>query len=92
MKIDVTFEVFLHEFTRYDMDDSFSFQGLRALFEYLDEFEDNDDTTLDAMVIGLGYDEWLSVEQYREAYGPDADPEDYSIATLENGSFITISH
>lgn len=52
MYINVNFSLFTDAFTRMNRKENFSYDGLRALFDYLESLED-DDNKIELDVIGL---------------------------------------
>lgn len=53
--------------------DNFSYKGLQALFEYLEEYEDDIGEEIDFDVIGLccEFQEYENLDEFREAYGEE---------------------
>ena len=71
---------------------SFSYQGLRALFEYLEDLEDSTGEEIEFDIIALCCDftEYESVEEYARDYSDDL--EDNLATTSESGSLIVYAH
>ena len=73
---------------------SFTYDGLRALFEYLEELEDSTGIEEELDVIDLcgAYNEYESVEDYHREYSTEHDIEDHLVTTSDSGSLITHVH
>ena len=71
---------------------NFSYQGLRALFEYLEELEESTGEEIEFDIIALCCDftEYESVEEYARDYSDDL--EDNLATTSESGSLIVYAH
>ena len=72
---------------------SFSYQGLRALFEYLEDSEESTGEEIEFDVIALCCDfiEYESAEEYHKDYSEHA-IEDYLATTSDSGSLIFHAH
>ena len=70
MKQTVNFYDFDRAFELADRLDNFSYEGRRALFDYLEQYEEDCDTELELDVIGLCCDftEYESLAEYNDAY------------------------
>ena len=71
---------------------SFSYQGLRALFEYLEDLEDSTGEEIEFDIIALCCDftEYESAEEYERDYSDDL--EDNLATTSDSGSLIVYAH
>jgi hypothetical protein len=71
---------------------SFTYEGLRALFEYIEEIEDthNEEMELDVIALCCDFIEYESAEEYASEYSDDL--EDYLAATSDSGSLIVYAH
>jgi hypothetical protein len=71
---------------------NFSYQGLRALFEYLEELEESTGEEIEFDIIALCCDfiEYESVEEYERDYNDDI--EDNLATTSDSGSLIVYAH
>ena len=71
---------------------SFTYEGLRALFEYLEELEDSNGTELELDVIALcgDYIEYASAEEYAKDYSDDL--EDWYVFETDAGGYIVAAH
>ena len=69
MKQTVNMYDFERAFKNFDRD-NFSYEGLKALFEYLEEYEDSTGEELELDVIGLccEYAEYDSLKEYNDDY------------------------
>ena len=72
---------------------NFSYQGLRALFEYLEDSEESTGEEIEFDVIALCCDfiEYESAEEYHKDYSEHA-IEDYLATTSDSGSLIFSAH
>ena len=70
MKQTVNFYDFDRAFELADRLDNFSYDGRRALFDYLEQYEDDCDIELELDVIGLCCDftEFENLAEYNDAY------------------------
>ena len=70
MKQTVNMYDFERAFKNFDRD-NFSYEGLKALFEYLEEYEDSTGEELELDVIGLccEYAEYDSLKEFNNDYG-----------------------
>ena len=71
---------------------SFTYDGLRALFEYLEELEDSngEEIELDVIALCCDFTEYESVEEYARDYNDDL--EDNLATTSDSGSLIVYAH
>ena len=90
MKQNVNFYAFQDAFTQCGRGNNFSYDGLKALFEYLEEVEEStgDEIELDVIALCCEYSE-LTDSEFRESY-PDREPSecDHLIAELDNGNWL----
>jgi hypothetical protein len=79
MKQTINFNQFCTAFRDMNRDNSFSYEGKRALFDYLEQYEEDTDTEVDLDVIALccEYTEYEDVEDYLKDY--------YGYSTVEEG-------
>ena len=76
--------------------DTFSYEGLRALFEYLEALEDDtgEEIELDVIAICCDFTEYGSLQEFQECYGAEDYPDLESIADatqfieIDDDSFI----
>ncbi|MDB9980552.1 hypothetical protein OAD61_00420 [bacterium] len=77
---------------------SFSYDGLRALFDYLEQLEQDigEPIELDVISISCDWTEWESLAEYQESYDYPTmeDIEDNTVVIYIDGtdSFITLAH
>lgn len=78
MKQTINFNQFHDEFNSI-RPDNFSYDGLRALFDYIEEYEESCDQEVELDVIALccEYTEYEDIQEYINAYDPDVKREDY---------------
>ena len=80
---------FIDAFRAHGRKDQFSYDGLLALFEYLEEMEDGmgEDMELDVIALCCDFSEFSSAKEAAEEHGweadPDADEEENRDAALE---------
>jgi hypothetical protein len=79
--------------------DSFSRGGLRALYDYLEQLEEDRGEPIELDVISLWCDwtEWESLAEYQECYGADVTMEDIEYVTEViyidgTDAFIALDH
>jgi len=76
MKEYVTESTFIDAFKQSDTrKNQFSYEGLKALFEYLEEYEDSTGEELEFDMIGIccEYTEYDSLKQYNDEYGNECE-------------------
>lgn len=69
----INFSDFCDEFRDFDRQDSFSYEAKKALFNYLDDFEEN--LELDILALCCDFTE-LSYSEIVQEYSLDIDPEE----------------
>lgn len=91
----IAFYDFLEEFKKFGREGQFSYQGLKALFEYLEELSEDLGQPIELDVIGLcsEFSEYSSIEEFNEDYALDLedieDIEDYTtVIPIDKKSFI----
>lgn len=72
MKQTVNFNEFCHAFHAYDRYDQFGYAALRALFDYLEEFEESTGQEMELDVIALCCD-WTAYSSAVEAFQETGD-------------------
>tara|TARA_R100000808_G_scaffold516_1_gene2756 strand:+ start:1751 stop:2047 length:297 start_codon:yes stop_codon:yes gene_type:complete len=74
MKQSVSMYDFERAFKRYERE-NFSYDGLKALFEYLEEFEagTGEEIELDVIALCCEYAEYDSLNEYNDDYGTEYD-------------------
>ena len=78
---------------------NFSYEGLKALFEYLEEYEDDtgEELELDVIALCCEYMEYDSLKEYNEDYGTeygeiDDIQDDTTLIKIDDNSFIIQQH
>jgi len=94
MKQSVNIYDFERAFKRCERD-NFSYDGLKALFEYLEEYEDStgEEVELDVIALCCEYAEYDSLSEYNDDYGTkyseiDAIQNDTTLIKIDDNSFI----
>jgi len=79
MKQNITFCNFCDAFPE-SRETNFSYEGKKALFEYLENYEEDTDTQIDLDIIALccEYCEYNDVDDYLSNYDSDIDKEEYT--------------
>jgi len=74
----VTFNDFLDEFKNFNREDQFSYEGKKALFEYLNELSEDlsEPIELDIIAICSEFTEYDNLEQFNKEYGYSIDDVD----------------
>lgn len=87
---EVNFTDFDLAFKNMGRDNSFSYAGKRALFDYLEDFEAGTGEKLELDVIGLccDYSEITEEDEDYEGYLEGGDREEFVVAVLENGLLV----
>jgi len=67
----VTFSDFLKEFEEFGRENHFSYEGKKALYDYLNELSDDIGEPIELDIIGICCDftEYASLEEFIDAYG-----------------------
>ena len=94
MKQSVNIYDFERAFKRCERD-NFSYDGLKALFEYLEEYEEDtgEEIELDVIALCCDYAEYDSLNEYNSDYGTkyseiDAIQDDTTLIKIDDNSFI----
>ncbi len=92
MKQNINLYDFREAFRNMNRTENFSYAGLEALFNFLEEYEDNtgEEIELDVIALCCEFSEYASLEEFNSQYTlPDQD--DYTLETLQdNTTFIPI--
>ena len=85
MKTTITQSQFINAFHNMGRGDQFSYNGLKALFEFIEEGEQDQDieTELDVIALCCEFSEYTSFEECRENYSNIEDREE-----LENNTLV----
>ena len=91
MKRTIDINDFEKEFSDYGREDNFSYEGLRALFDYLEQYETdcNTEIELDAIAICCDYTE-DSIQNIADNYGIEGDREEILETLMYNTQVIEI--
>lgn len=65
----VSFNDFLEEFKKYGREDQFTYEGKRALYNYLNELGDDSGQPIELDVIGICFTEYQNLEEFANDYG-----------------------
>jgi len=86
MKITINFDGFQRAFERQGRGKQFSYEGLMALFEWLEDLEDSMGEEQELDVIGLccEYTEYSSLKEFQENCGEDYE----SIEDIESETIV----
>ena len=94
MKQSVNMYDFERAFKNFERD-NFSYDGLKALFEYLEEYGDGmgEEVELDVIALCCEYAEYDSLKEYNDDYGTkyseiDAIQDDTTLIKIDDNSFI----
>ena len=94
MKQSVNMYDFERAFKNFERD-NFSYDGLKALFEYLEEYEEGtgEEVELDVIALCCEYAEYDSLSEYNDDYGTkyseiDAIQDDTTLIKIDDNSFI----
>lgn len=84
----ISFNDFLEEFEKYGREDSFSYEGKKALYNYLNELGEDIGKPIELDIIGLCCDftEYESLEEFNDDYGYTID----EINSIEDIEYYTI--
>lgn len=80
MKEEINFSQFCDRFIDMNRNDNFTYDGKKALFDYLEELENDCDVEYDLDVIALccEYNEYSNLKEYLVDYNTDVEEEDYN--------------
>ena len=86
MKITLNFDGFERAFQRYGRGEQFSYEGLQALFEWLEDLEDCEGKERELDVIGLCCDfiEYENFKEFQDEHGKDYE----CIEDIENETIV----
>ena len=91
MKQTINFYQFAEQFQAV-RPNNFSREGLVALWEYLEEWQEStgEEIELDVIALCCDFTEYESLADYQQDYSDDVD--DYTAAITENNGYIVYSH
>jgi hypothetical protein len=83
----VSFNDFLEEFEKFGREDNFSYEGKKALFDYLNQLSDDIGEPIELDIIGICCDftEYSCLEEFNDAYGYTVD----EINSIDDISYYT---
>ena len=95
MKQSVNMYDFERAFKNFERMNNFSYDGLKALFEYLEDYEEDtgEEIELDVIALCCDYAEYDSLNEYNSDYGTkyseiDAIQDDTTLIKIDDNSFI----
>ena len=95
MKQSINMYQFERAFNNMDRGEQFSYDGLKALYEYLEEYEEDTGTEVELDVIALccEYAEYDSLKEFQADYGEkygsiEAISDETSLIPIDDNSFI----
>ena len=95
MKQSVNMYDFERAFKNFERMNNFSYDGLKALFEYLEDYEEDtgEEIELDVIALCCDYMEYDSLKEYNDDYGTkyseiDAIQDDTTLIKIDDNSFI----
>ena len=85
MKQTINVHDFREAFRVYGRNETFTYEGLGALFDYIEELEEDigEEIELDVIALCCDYSEWESLDEFNDYYGKD------TAFTLEDVSELT---
>ena len=95
MKENISFSTFCDRFKQMNRDNNFSYEGKRALFDYLEQFEEDakKEIELDIIALCCEYNEYESIKDYLQYYSTDEESETYeNIEDFEEAVFQEIAN
>ena len=96
MKQTISFGQFQDAFYNMDRQNQFTYKGKKALFEYLEEYEDSTDEQIELDIIALccDYVEYDNLEEFQLEYDAEDYPDidaiecDTQVIPIDDDSFI----
>ncbi len=96
MKESVSFSRFSDAFQDYNRDSNFSYEGKRALYDWLEEYEDStgEEQELDVIALCCDFTEWESLKEFNDNHSIGAtclvDIEQHTtVIKIDDDRFIT---
>ncbi len=79
MKQTINFYDFERAFLSGSYKDNFTYYGLKALWDYLEDYEDSCDTEIEFDVVSIAceFNEYVNIKEYVDYYRPDISNLDY---------------
>ena len=95
MKQTVNFSEFCDRFRDMDRENNFSYEGKRALFDYLEQYEDEtgEEIELDIIALCCEYTEYENFKEFRDNYGDDYEvmesiEDNTTVIRIDDNAFI----
>ncbi len=91
MKKTINFYEFERAFAGMDRKENFSYEGLKLLFEYLEEMEEDAGIEIELDVVGLccEYSEYESLEEIAENYGIEGEEDEIEEYLMDHTDFVS---
>ena len=81
MEKNIYLDDFVNEFKRYGREENFTYAGLKALFDFIEELEIfEDEWTLDVIALCCEFTEYENLEEFQADYGKEYE----TIEDIEN--------
>jgi len=79
MKEEVSESEFINRFETMNRGNNFTYEGRRALYEYITQLEEDTGTDIDLDIIAIccDYNEYEDLDEYLKDYNTDLDKKDY---------------
>jgi hypothetical protein len=86
MKTTINFSQFCDEFKTMGRDNSFSYEGKKALFDYLEQLEEDtgDEIELDVIALCCDYSEYSNIKEFQCDYSTEYE----TIEDIENETIV----
>lgn len=90
MKQTITFSQFVDAFRDMRRENNFTYEGKKALFEYLEEYEASTGTAVELDIIALccEYSEYSSFEELKDEYDLESDDFDEAMNELDQNTMV----
>ena len=84
----IGFNEFLEEFKRYEREDQFTYEGKKALFEYLNELSEDmgEPIQLDVVALCCEFTEYESLQEFNNDYSYSID----EVNSIDDISYYTV--
>ena len=96
MKQTINFYDFCRAFETMDRNTNFSYEGKQALFDYLEQYEDDigEEIELDVIALCCDYTEWEDLEEFQAEHSKNFTSledieEETQVIRITDGKFIT---
>lgn len=95
MKTTVNESQFIDAFTKMNRENNFSYEGRKALFEYLDQYEQDtgEEVELDVIALCCEYSEYENLAEFQKDYGDEYESiedieRDTQVIRIDDEAFI----